>query len=284
MIWADYSDRLPKDFNLYLKGDDHIGSAACSFKTIQAEVKIIVDDPIGWWMHLGDAAESIYVDDPRFSLALHGGRDALVNDQVNRWFKLHEPAIPKLLAILDGNHEDRLKNTVDIVRLISDKIKDRVGIDIDYGGYTIVARLSKKFKLFATHGSRQVESQAGELRQRQVNEEIRVKRLLRDLRGDCKVMAMGHIHKMRICPPSYDFYLAGEKKFDHIYPEEFVSSEGIIHPDSRWYCSTGSAAKIYIDVTTWAETRMFKPAELGMIKIEVRDGRVRDVRKEIIRA
>jgi hypothetical protein len=265
--------------NIYLKGDDHIGNLAVSYSSLNKLIKIINDDPIARWGNMGDGLECIYVGDRRFQLDIHGGKYERFLEQAKYWMELHRPIIPMMLFYLDGNHEEKLYHILKPGEFIADMIKREFGVKVIAPGRTIKGIFTDHFRLYATHGSGTVQSRAGDPDQIDLNESLWIKRKLRHSAGDCNVMAMGHIHKLRVRPPSTRQFLHGEKKIEQRYEDQFVN-RGLIHEDSRWYCSTGSVLRTFIlGATTYSEKAMYPPTELGMIRLVVKGGRLKDVQK-----
>jgi hypothetical protein len=67
------------------------------------------------------------------------------------------------------------------------------------------------------------------------------------------------------------------------YTTPNMSSNGFIHEDSRWYVCSGSFLKtVDIGLTGYAEAAELDPVELGYAVVEVRDGKVKNVREEFI--
>jgi len=271
------------DLNLYILPDMHIGNAATSFHAVDNAVRIVADDPIGYCGQPGDALEAIHLGDKRFDLDVHAGAFSTYSAQKKEYIRRIEPVASKMLFQLFGNHEWKLKHFIekdDIGQAIND-----AGGNVISGGFSIVARLTPYCKIFVIHGSRTVNSQAGERKQREMNDALRVKRLMRNIRSDCHAMIMAHIHKVRILAPSEDMHIVGNGERDRDYfVTNFIGDHGIIHQDSRWYASTGACLKTYDDEhTTYGEIAMYEPTEMAMICLEVRDGRLQYIRKVPLR-
>ena len=96
-------------------GDVHMGSIACDESSLKATIDRIANDPMAYWIGMGDACEFINVSDKRFdvtALAPWIGRDDLADIarvQVERFLSFVKPIASKCLAIVNGNHEDMLK-------------------------------------------------------------------------------------------------------------------------------------------------------------------------------
>ena len=191
-------------------------------------------------------------------------------EQVELVTELMREAKDKCLAIMQGNHEFKLssRNIIDVDKTIAKAL----GQHVRAPGFTMIGKMPG-FKLFFTHGSRNTNHTAGDRQQRENNESIWVKKYLRDLQGDCLVMGMGHGHKQRVRPPLYELSIIekdGEEK--QSYPKMMVSPDGVIHEDCRWYFMTGALRKLRVSgITTYSEMAGYRPTELGMIKLLVRD-------------
>jgi hypothetical protein len=278
---CDFRKRLPKDFNLYFPSDWHEGTEAFYENGAKKEIDIIKKDKIGFWVFGGDACESITTDDKRYNPAEHQGKYAKIMEQVEHVAYLMRDAKDKCLAIMQGNHEFKLstRNIVDVDKSIAKSL----GQHVRAPGFTMIAKLPG-FKLFFTHGGRNTNHTAGDRQQRENNEAIWVKKYLRDLQGDCLVMGTGHGHKQRIRKPLYELNIIekdGEEK--QTYPTMMKSEDGVIHEDMRWYFMTGALRKLRCEgITTYSEMAGFRPSELGMIKLIVKDNMPVDCVKVIV--
>lgn len=272
--------KLPDNFDLFVRGDIHVGNAAVSVKAVQTGVRLIEKNKgATFWCDMGDACEAIHVGDKRFSTDVHAGKFQTINAQVDYYLELHKPILDRMLFMLDGNHEAKLHHIVDVADMVARGLPNLV-----HGGFSIRARMTDKFNLFAIHGWRQISSMAGSSRQREVNDGERLKRILMRLRGDCHAMVQGHIHRIIITPPSQEMYIVNDERGeDDVYTSQYNGEHGVIHPDSRWYGSTGSCLRSYVEgITTYSEMAMYPPAELGMIKLIVRDKELQRIEKVIL--
>jgi len=280
MIRADFTKKTPQTFRLAILADTHIGNIGCSEKAIEKAVKQIASDNRCYWLFLGDGCETIFLGDKRFDPQVHVGKYELLQAQISTWVDLFAPILPRCLAYIGGNHEFRVRHIDNVPNRVKEKVELKYGVDILCDNFTIKAKFSDNFRLYATHGSGSVNSMAGDRRQMEFNDAIRVKRKLRHLAGDCNVMVMAHIHKLRIMAPAEDLCLVGDDKLKEAYPDDYVSQTGAINEDSRWFCSTGSFLKSQMDgVTLYSEVAMYPPNEMGYILIEVEKGRVKQVHK-----
>lgn len=122
-----------KEVNLYILGDVHIGNKACAIPQLKSAVRTIANDPIGYWIGIGDYIEAINVDDKRF-LGKYLSDDFKVEDlddlpgaQAKRFIKIVEPIANKCIALVEGNHEEKIekKYHFDVMKYIYDKIQEK---------------------------------------------------------------------------------------------------------------------------------------------------------------
>ena len=100
--------------NLYFLGDVHEGNCNCNHKALSEAVKIIKNDPAGYWIGMGDYIEAItHTGDKRFD-PLSISKEYNINDlkdlpfkQAERVFNYLKPIDNKCLALLGGNHEEK---------------------------------------------------------------------------------------------------------------------------------------------------------------------------------
>lgn len=90
--------------------DIHLGNALCDEAHLQAVVRKIAEDPLSYWIGLGDFCDFINRRDPRFRESLIApwlwGKDDLPKAQRERLLEVLGPIRGKCLALVKGNHED----------------------------------------------------------------------------------------------------------------------------------------------------------------------------------
>jgi len=92
-------------------GDIHIGSAACDEKLLKEVVKSIYADKNTYWLSMGDIADLIQLNDPRFAVSelapwiktKHLGD--IAKAELDHYLEIIKPIAPKCLAMVCGNHE-----------------------------------------------------------------------------------------------------------------------------------------------------------------------------------
>ena len=266
---------MPDSFNLVLMGDTHEGAAAQHRSGLLETIAYIHDTPNTFGAHLGDWLEAITVDDKRYTveettepiplMQAYGAADAF------------RPIKDKMLAALWGNHEKTLQKYGNLVQHV---ICRELGIP--YGGYLAKVELRHKgrqmFRLLLWHGSGSLTSKAKDPEQRRANKLAALKLKLYPLAADCAVMAMGHIHRLLTAAPSRELYLytGGQGKVKQAYTDKSVRQVGeYLNPHQRWYCSTGSFLRGYVDgIDTYASVKGYPPVELGYCLLRVEDTKI----------
>jgi len=277
---------VPRDFNLFLFGDDHEGTVL-RYKEGWEKLVEMMNNPYGdlpetanYGVDHGDIVEAICTDDKRYDATT---TSLNVTKQIDQAVKNRLHIKDKLVCILDGNHPSKLVNFGDITKDICTKL------GVQFGTWT--ARITYKtnstrhFKHFAVHGiGGTINSKCDDERRRQNYMELALKRKLRDKGGDTLLMSMGHTHKLLICDPINKLYLSDNGQTIHQnYTRRKLGRQDYIDPDHRWYVHTGSFYKLYVDgLTSYAEKAGYDPIELGFCCARFRDGDIVNVDKIII--
>ena len=226
--------QLPwKDGTIYQMGDTHEGTIAQSRHTIEKAIQIIKDDKKCLWVHTGDAAESIMVDDPRYEHDQHTTPTA--DRQVESVIDTFHPIAKKLLCLNMGNHEKKIRD----INMTFAICKGLGRIDA-YGAWTAIVNFHDKagrqtFNALWTHGpnKKSLTSTAGDAGQQIANTEAMLKKLLAPLHN-AHYMGCGHFHKVVLRKPAESLYLTTSGK--HVEKAYTKQPEGgYIHPDLRWY-------------------------------------------------
>ena len=268
--------QLPANHNLFIFGDQHLGSALSSQKGWDKLIEEMASEYDGcknnYGIDGGDMIEAIMVDDIRFSPEKL--KEPLPLEQMNRAIELRQPIKHQLLFALMGNHERKLWRFGDITAEICEKL------GIVYGTYT--AKLTVEdtagqlmYKLYATHGFRNISSTADDPKRRKSNMELILKRHLRFKAGDCAVMIKHHTHKLLVCKPDPELYLLDDGKNIRQAYTGWGQDEKYIHPDARWYGNAGSFLKLFgKGISGYAEIFEYDPVELGCLCLIIRNHRI----------
>jgi hypothetical protein len=280
-------DKMPSNYVHWLSGDVHVGSSAVSKQSISNLISKVKSVKNGYVSFGGDQLESIVVDDKRFNLEDHPGHAARIDAQRDMFIGTFNIIADKFLWIMDGNHERRWKN----VFAPNKDIAKEFNCEYSSG---IVKAIFSKFRIMDWHGNGSVNSKAGDALQRSTNEMIAVKRKLRVLPADdCEVVCMHHIHKLVIHPPMKILHLVTDSASSKLIQSYTQSSRIYIDEDrnlyripeeEKWYVSSGSFLRGYLeDVTTYIEEAGYAAAELGCIKVTVKNDKLYKVEKEYLR-
>lgn len=275
---------LPGSYVLYLGGDGHLGSVK-HYKPAVYKLKRLIKTKKNRYLALGgDMVETITPDDKRYDIQGHSQRlDLQIDDAIAEFKNVSD----RILWWLDGNHEYKLKNSIQIGRVISN------ALDVRYGGYMCRAFMPS-FKIFDWHGNGRINPKAGDHKQIQTNRQIALKRKLRTKADDCFIMAMHHVHQLIVHPPDYEkinmvdngeslqqYYASGKMAFP------LKDDVELIHEDYRWYVACGSFTRLFQTPTEnndevfipWEETVDLVPTEIGCIKITVKNDVLESVEK-----
>ena len=158
-------------------------------------------------------------------------------------------------------------------------------LKVPYGSYSCRISFQDKrgnllFKGFFAHGRKQISSTADDPRRREENMRLILKRHLKDLAGDCVLMAKGDTHKLLICDPSPRLYLRDTgTEIQDAYTEAGYTDR-YIHPDDRWYVNSGSFMRLQIvGKESYAERAELPPVELGFAVVRFRDRKIEGIDK-----
>ncbi len=104
--------KIGEKINVYFLGDIHEGNCNHADREFRQAVKIIEDDPDGYWIGMGDYIEAITISDKRFD-PMSVAEDYRIKDlkdlpyvQTQNVYNKLKPIDSKCLALLIGNHEE----------------------------------------------------------------------------------------------------------------------------------------------------------------------------------
>ena len=267
---------LPDSHNIFHFGDLHDGSVLSSTIGWNELVKLMNSKYDGcnnnYGIEGGDMVEAICCDDKRFSSEKLA--EPLPLAQMREAVKRRQPIKEKILTILQGNHERKLWRFGNITEDVCDDL------GVPFGTYTAKVTINDKhgnlmYKVYETHGFRNITSTADDPKRRQANLELILKRHLKFKSGDCAVMIKHHAHKLLVCKPEAELYLTDDgKKISQNYTH-WGQNEPFIHPDARWYGCAGSFLKLHgKGISGYAEVMEYDPVELGFLITRVRNKKI----------
>lgn len=289
--------KVPYNFNLFLVGDQHIGTILSNTPGWIDMVHMVNSEIDGvktnYVVDHGDALEAIDTTDKRFDMMTIGREDEngnIITDmrysQILRQAQqavLDRQEIRKnLITILKGNHEHKLLR---YGGFIEDYICER--LNVQYGTYSCVIEYVDRndnlmFKHYAHHGFGTIRSIAHPYKRRLTNKKISLMQKFDNKFGDCLLNSCGHTHQLLICEPEPILYMSTDgKKIKQRYTKP-SKVHGYIDPSHRWYVNTGSFLKTYgMGVDGYGERKGYDPVELGFVIVKVRDRTIQSIEKVV---
>ena len=280
---------ISRDFKLVINSDNHVGSPDVNEEKIKEMVAYVQRTPYCGFVNIGDNIEAITPKDKRHNPELYT-RYLTVRDQVERVIELFTPIKKQIVVIGQGNHENNI--AIKYVMTAGSDIAKALGTR--YGAWCyklgfLDAKGQLMFKMYCTHGNNCARGQSDNYIRQIANEKVSLKnKFLRQKIDDAAICCMGHIHKMIIVDPrdnELSTYDDGHK-IHQGYRYSPPLNVSHIHPDYRWYCSTGSMMKTYAEPgsgrITYGEVAMYEPAELGFLVVTIQDGKPVDIEKVIL--
>ncbi len=277
---------LSSNYTLFLWGDIHEGAGEdmVDYSAIEKCKRLLKAGKNRYLVLGGDLIETIAPHDKRYNIIAHRQR---IDMQMKNIIDLFNPVADKILWVLCGNHEYKMLNIMDISAEIAK------AWDTSYGGFMCRAFMPT-FKIFDWHSTIRVNPKAGDHRQIKTNREITIKRALRNKAGDCLVMALHHVHQLIVHPPDYHKIeiMDDGKRLSEFYARDIsfnMCGNVFIPEDYRWYLACGSAKKLFASPSSrgeklipWEETVDLCPAEIGCIKLCVKNDRLVSVGEEYL--
>jgi hypothetical protein len=180
---------MPYDFDLVLMGDDHEGSKLKHDSGVERALDFVMEKESRYFIHMGDAAEAIQVDDKRYTM--ESQKEPITLCQYRNIEAQYSRAASRCIAWILGNHDLKLWRS-------GNYIKDFIchNLSIPYGGYSCNITFSdtygKMFKGHFRHGiGTGLKSNAKDEEQKIANMKATLKSRLKDMAGDCVLMAAG---------------------------------------------------------------------------------------------
>lgn len=268
-----------ENFDLVLMSDTHEGARAQDETGVEKVIDFIGSGRDRYFAFLGDETEAITIDDPRYSPAQH--EKFSPNLQCQAIVRKFKPIAKKGIVWLDGNHPLKLWKYGMIT-------KENVcePLHIPWGTYVAIVqfedRFGPMFKAFLTHGNGTLYSSADDPIRRIANMRLQLKRKLGQKVGDCRLMAMGHAHKLLVSEPEPWLTLSsndGKLQQSYKVPE---AENGFIHPDHRWYVCSGGFLKTFSgngEFSGYPEMMGLDPVELGSAVVKVRERKIVEIER-----
>ena len=108
-----YTSRSEK-IKIYPLGDIHAGTVHCAEEEFRSKVREVKDNPLAYWLGMGDYSDYITPKDPRWEPSLLAipewvEQDNIAECQRKRIVQLLSPIKGKCIGLLYGNHEESIR-------------------------------------------------------------------------------------------------------------------------------------------------------------------------------
>lgn len=273
--------KVPVDFNYFLMGDAHMGSVFHHKKGWEQFVDHVHTKIDGMPIDRnkvtehGDDCDFIDPKDKRFSAETD---KMMILKQIEYAKKERAGLMGHYITKLMGNHEWGKSNFGNITEYLCKELK------APYGGWSCMITFQNKrgeflFKHFATHGRKGIGSVADDPKRRRVNKQLALKRLLKN-KGNFILGSRGHTHWCDRVKPETDIYWSDDGS--QVYPQTIKpdATAEYIHPDLRWYVSTGSFYAPYLvqsGVQSYSERADYDPLPCGYMICKIRQNKIVEI-------
>jgi len=208
---------VPNNFNIFLIGDQHIGSLLSNTKGYVKMLHMVNSEIDGikprnnFVVDHGDMIEAIDNLDPRFDLTNVGRENkegVITTDprytqvlyQAQQAVRDRKEIRKNLITILKGNHEHKLLRHGNWTDFVCEQL------DIRYGTYSsMIEYIDRKgqllFKHYAHHGFGSIRSIAHPTKRRVTNRKISLMQKFDNKFGDALLNSMGPTHQLLIYDP-----------------------------------------------------------------------------------
>ena len=164
----------------------------CAEGELAKQIRIIRDDPVAYWIDMGDKGEFISPSDPRWDVGVIApwvNQDNIAVDQTEWYCDMVAPITDKCIGLLEGNHEDaiRIHSHIDVHKNICKKLEVR---NLGYSSFIkLVFKRNRSTEHhaitgFVTHGSGCAITKGAKLN--------KLQRMMDAFQAD--FYAMGHMH------------------------------------------------------------------------------------------
>ena len=233
-------------FRLYPIGDIHAGVVHCAEKKIKEMVKQISSEENSLWIGMGDYADCITPQDPRWDIEVISDwiENSNIAESQRRWIvELFKPIKDKCIGLLTGNHEEsiRLHNCQDIQL---DICRDLGVPNLGYSCFIkfVFVRLGAHTDIFTghfEHGSGAAQTEGGKM--------MRLKKAIDSF--EANIYGIGHLHDIKTL----------------VSPKLYLDNALNIKEFSRVGAITGSWFRSYTEGVrpSYAEKKSYYPTTLG---------------------
>lgn len=276
---------MPANYTAVDTGDWHLGNCNAHIDGIKEAIKR-AQEPDTYIVLKGDLLDSILPNDKRYAHCAVSIPTPM--QSLDLLTELLQPVRGKILAVLLGNHEYHLINTLNTAWELAKRL------DAPYGGYAckftaLDEKHKVRHKMFLTHGHGALPAGAKDAIQRRANQESALKRKLEGTgHSDCIYMSMAHTHKLMTVAPTINHEVMmtdNGKKLQQQYRVHSAQNTQYIPPEARWYGCSGSMLKTNtapgVGAISYSEVFMYAPSEMGWLEVQVENGEVAAVKKVV---
>jgi UDP-2,3-diacylglucosamine pyrophosphatase LpxH len=280
--------RMPENFKVYDMSDFHIGSPNCAEETLCETVDKIASEKDSYLIFKGDAIECISPKDRRFNWDCIDFKYKTPIEQIDRAIEIFKPVAHKILVWMEGNHEQKTKDIINLGLYFAQKL------EVPFGAYHCQVQFNDAanrlmFKTYHHHGFGNISSNAKDAIQYRANRRAGIKHKLAKLKFDDVIyMSMGHNHQLEIVEPTIQDELSlyiEDGKIHQTYKQSAAQDSRYISPDARWYATTGSFRKSFTALNSnrvdYAEMCGYAPSEIGYALMTVEDRKLTKVEKVV---
>lgn len=269
---------LPRDHELAWIACTHEGNPNQHEEGIEDAISYVERGSNRKAVLVGDLVEGITPRDRRFE---YGSHTMSITEQCQKIKARFRRIKGKILVAGRGNHESAIKDHGDIIRDVFCK-----DLGIPYGTVSfklVVSDPSGKlmYKAFATHPhSGSIGSSSDNPILRDAMEKVQLmRRLCREMMGDCILNMAAHFHKaITVDPRDYQkLYLVDDgEKIKQRYVVKGDPTAEYIDEYSRWFGSIPGWVRKYGELGTdgYVERAGYNPLPLGYLKTVTRDGKI----------
>jgi len=187
------------EFRLIPLGDVHMGNRLTEEKLLRRIVKEIEEDPLCYWLGLGDYCDYINMRDPRFDpdelpdwLFGRAQLKDIARTETARFLEIVKPIKDKCIGLIEGNHETSIlrHSETDVYSILIEGLASDHEHRLDHSGF-IAWRFNRQggstwtLTIFATHGAGGGTSKG--------NSGNKLGKLVEQVDG-ADVVLMGHLH------------------------------------------------------------------------------------------
>lgn len=243
-------------WRLWLIGDIHLGSSACSVNKFKRTVQKVKEDPYSLWIGLGDYAEYIGYRDIRFDPDCVS-KDISVAD-LGRLGRVHQKQFvehvwsikDKCIGLLKGNHEDKYESHNSMSNLHGETCEILGVMNLGYSCFVDLVFKTRdnkyEFRIVAHHGAGAAATTGGKLN-----------KLIKFMNAFpiADICVMGHVHEKLQHERSI---IAADPACSRLIE---IKQLGIV---------SGSFLKTYSEgEATYGEKKLYQPVALGSPAITI---------------